>query len=72
MSYVSAREVIPGAVWAFNLPIRPGRTGHVCPHCGDWHWGVSLRPPGWRPGPETVFQDWALAKPYIEFPRCNR
>lgn len=55
---IRAREIVPGAVWAWSVPIRPGETGQLVRHeackclegaCGGlrWQWNpwLNLVPP---------------------------
>jgi len=71
VSAFAAREVIPGAIWAFDLPIRPGETGSVCLRCGEWHWFVSLRSPGWTPARDAHrFVNYGMGPSFIEYGFC--
>jgi hypothetical protein len=73
---IRAREVVPGAVWAWSIPIRPGETGQLIErgpckclegrHGGvHWHWDPSVRlvPPGNQPFGR---REWAAPAPRFE------
>ena len=69
---IRAREVIPGVIWVYDVPIRRGETGSWCNRCGTWHWATSIvfLPPGHQPFGRL---DWAapVTSSFDEHSRVN-
>ncbi len=68
---IRAREVIPGAILVWDIPIRPGVTGSLCDY-DHWHWAQNLEL--LRPGELSYIEKFqtSLTTPRSHFDEYSR